>query len=250
MLISLIGAKAGLGTAQGVLQAAYSVVNSAGYQAAQGALKASEGTLDTAKKAADASMLAAKGTLSAAQATANVSISAAEASLNAAKTGCDELHVWKLAEDALTSYLKVEDGLLAAADKMEQDLSKAAEKVAFDAANAAIAVAKSATKELEAAKAIVNEVEKGVDHVLALGKWLVDHAGNIFNLKQVELGGSLGGASNKQPFILHIRGTFADCPVDVHAEFTPGQAEDMVKKVVMNWMDEAKKDITKFIKHK
>ncbi|KAF2207068.1 hypothetical protein CERZMDRAFT_107904 [Cercospora zeae-maydis SCOH1-5] len=244
---ALRGAQAGLAVAKGVLAAAQAVVSGPGYFAAKTAISAAQSSLDAANAAADASISSAKGSLSAAQAAEQGSITVAQKALDAAKTGSEELHVWNAAKDALAAFTTVATTGISAANATVQALSNCAERLAFDAANAALNAALSATKELDAAKSVLSAVEHSIDEFTSFGTWLVKHAGNIFDVKKVELSGSLNDAANKRPFIAHVVGTFADANVDVHVEFTPGQAEAFVKGLVMKFVDEAKTDIGKFI---
>jgi len=181
-------------------------------------------TLTLARASAAASIKIAQASLDAANAAANISISAAQASLDAAKKGCTELHVWQAAQDVLTSYLKAEAGLLSAADTILQSLSTCAEKLAFDTATAGLNLATTATKELDAAKSVLSDVESAADEFASFGQWMVNHSGNIFNVQSVHLSGSLNDAANaKKPFLASVKGVFADRPIDVSVDFVPGR---------------------------
>lgn len=241
-------ATAGLAVANEVLNKVRAVLSSAEYISSKAASEAAKAALDVAQKTADTTLAAAKHSLDLATAAANVSIMAAQGALDAAKKSSMELHIWNIAKDALSAFEATEAALLSAGDALLQDLMKSVEKIAFDAASAALAIAKSATKELDAAKAILSAVEGAIDEFAAFGQWLNKRLGNIFNVEKVELNGSLNDAANKKPFLAHIVGTFADYHIDEEVEFTPGQAEDFVKNLVMKYVNEAKADIKKFIK--
>lgn len=244
----MVGAQAGLATAKGALYAAQAVVHSAGYVAAQGAIAAAQASLTAANATAATAISASQGTLTAAQAAQAASVSAAESALNTAKTSCQELHVFDAAKATLSAFLQGEQAALTAADNLLQELSKCAEKVAFDAASAVLDAAKSATKELDAAKSVVQDVKHAADEFVGFGQWALKRTGNLFNVTKVEISGSLNDAANKRPFMAHIVGMFADAPIDVKVEFTPGQAEAFVKGLVMGFVEDAKKDMGKYIK--
>lgn len=46
----------------------------------------------------------------------------------------------------------------------------------------------------------------------------------------------------------HIVGTFVDAPIDVKVESAPGQAEEFVHGLCMGFVEDAKKDMDKYIK--
>lgn len=212
-------------------------------------MSAANDTLILARASAAASIKLAQAGLDGANATANLSINAAEATLNTAKKSCNELHIWQAAQDILTSYLQVEAGLLAAADAILQYLSTCAEKIAFDTATAGLNLATNATKELDAAESVLNDVESAADEFASFGQWMLNHSGNIFNVQSVHLSGSLNDAANKKkPFTASVKGVFADRKVDVSVEFVPGTAEEWVRGLVMGWVKEARGDIGGWIK--
>ena len=208
---------------------------------------AAQGTLDAARQSASTSIAIAQGSLDATKAATAAATSVAQSALAAAQQSCTELHVWQAAKATLDAFLATETQLLNAADALTAGLMTCAEKVAFDSANAGLKLAQSATKELDAAKAVVAEVEKGVDEFSAFGTWLVKKGGNVFNVKSVQLSGSLNDAANKTPFVARVRGTFAEADVDVSVQFTPGQAENFVKGLVLKFVDEAKSDLKRFV---
>jgi len=210
-------------------------------------MDAAQKSLDAAKASATLSIGIARDTLDATKTTTATATAAAQSTLDAAQKSCAELHVWQTAKAALDTYLAAETKLLAAADALTTVLMTSTEKLAFDAANASLKLAASATKELDAAKSVVAEVEKGVDEFSAIGSWVLNKGGNVFNVKSVQLSGSLNDAANKKPFVARVRGTFAEAVVDVSVQFTPGQAEDFVKELVLKFVDEAKSDLKRFV---
>jgi len=246
---SSTGAQGALRAAQGFLNGINAIIQSIGYKTALATLAAANDTLALARTSAAASIRLAQTGLDGANATANLSISAAQFSLDAAKQSCTELHVWQAAQEVLGSYLKAEAGLLAAADAILKSLSTCAEKVTFDTATAGLNLATTATKELDAAKSILSDVESAADEFASFGQWMVNHSGNIFNVQSVHLSGSLNDAANaKKPFLASVKGVFADRPIDVSVDFVPGTAEEWVKGLVMGWVKEAKGDIGGWIK--
>ena len=236
--------------AQGVLAVAEDVVNGVGYKVAHEAVTLAQGALDDAKKAADAALVTVNKGLADTTKIQAALVDDADKALSAAQKDCDESKVWGAAKAVLAAAISVEASVVADADKMVAALALCAEKVAYDAAVAALALAKAGTKEVDLANHALTLVKDGVDEVSALGTWMVDHAGNIFNIRVVQLSGALGDAVAKppQPLKAHIEGEFADASVKLDVSFTPGKAEDMMKQAFEQIMKEVKGNIASFVK--
>jgi len=237
--------------AQTALSVAEKVVDGAGYKLAHEAVNVAQDALDAAKKAGEAAMDVANKALAVTKDAQGALITAAQKELDDAKKECDQSKAWNAAKDVLTAYMNTEATLLEATAKAVTELASCAEKLAYDAAVAAVTIARSATKEIDLAKSAVSTVEGATNEMAALGSWMVKNVGNIFNVRKIELSGSLKGATAKPPVPLSakIDAVFADKEVDFSVEFTPGKAEDFLKSIFDKIMGDVKADVGSFVKH-
>lgn len=105
--------------------------------------------------------------------------------------------------------------------------AKASEFIAFDAAEAALRFAQENTAELNLARHAVEAAEGAVNLGLDLGKWVVSHAGKLFDIRKVEFRGSVAsllrheeGKSGPAPMV-HIEGAVMSEEVASHVEWEP-----------------------------
>lgn len=197
----LIAEKAGLLAAQGVATAALqvvrgvffaaeAVVHGTGFAAAEGAIGAAELALDGVLEVKTAALEATKGALAEIREAQNALIRGAKEALHAAETACDELHLFDIAKEALRSGEVLAQGCISGAQSAVDGLASCGEFIAFDAAEKALAFARDNTKELDVMRHAVEVAEGAVNLGLDIGKWVVQHAGKIFNITKLEFSGS------------------------------------------------------------
>ncbi|KAL8872337.1 MAG: hypothetical protein Q9174_002021 [Haloplaca sp. 1 TL-2023] len=238
--------KAGLAVATKVLDAAKAVVQGPGYSGARAAVAFYEKDLEIARGAANGAMSAANSTLQTTINVQNAAVSDAEKLLDNVQTAGKELQARNLAQKALAEYQAAETKVLNGLQSAVNALAQCAEKVAFDAANAALQIARANVKDVDIAKAAVEFAKTGVDAVLDVGSWVVQHAFNILNIRMIEVTGDLRGLC-KQGTQLKARvvGTFAEQNVDFTLDFTPAKGEQMAKDVFQKLMNDVKAGVLK-----
>ncbi|KAF4337443.1 hypothetical protein FBEOM_8672 [Fusarium beomiforme] len=225
LLAAQATATAGLQVVRGVFFAAEAVVHGTGFVTAEGAIGAAEVGLDGVRELKTAALNTAKDALEEVNAAQGRLIQEAIDALHAAQTASEELHVFDLARDALSSGESLAQGMINGAQQAVDGLSKCGEFIAFDASEAALRFAQSNTSELNLARHAVEVAEGAVNMGLDMGKWAMQHAGQIFNIRKMEFSGSIrslvSADASSDPLIINIEGTVLGEDIQVHIQWKP-----------------------------
>ena len=250
--IVLAAEKTGLGTAKAALAAAKAVVAGAGYAAASAAVDTYQEAVDTAKSSADAVLGAANATLEATRLAQDQLVATAQDTLTYTQEGTPERHVMfitlpavkspfqiaiDVANQALTAYWSVENGVLQGLQAAVDRLASTAEGVALSIANAALDVARANTKDLELAKAAVNVAGQAGDAVMDAGDWIVSHMVNILNVQKLDVDGDLRNVLQGGELSANVIGKFVEQDVDVRIGFVPGKGELLAQSLFHRLME-------------
>lgn len=161
------------------------------YIQSEGAVRAAELALQTAKRLLTPGLNLAKKSFTDVDTTQQILIQGAIEGLRFAETASNELKAFDLAKRGLAEGERVSQGLLKTAQKAVDELSDCVESTGFETAKKGVQFAKENTKELNLARHAVEKAEDAVELQLDLAKWATDHAKNTFNIKKVEFSGSV-----------------------------------------------------------
>ncbi|KAL0955635.1 hypothetical protein HGRIS_001868 [Hohenbuehelia grisea] len=184
--------------ADGVLKACNGVLEAAEYTASKGLITAAELALADVQKVGDEGLTAAKAAVVQFDSDTRHVMDVANKALEVIQHGGDD--AWHAAEKALDAFVAAQKPILAAAQKAVDDLLKSAEWLAYQSATAALTLAKHVTHGMEVAKKALDVVEKAEEGVLNLAEELVTGGLGAFDIKKIELKGTLKallGTSNK-----------------------------------------------------
>ena len=150
------------------------------------------------------------------------------------------------AKKALADFQAAEVGILKGLQQAVDTLAQSAEAVAFGAATAGLNVARANIKDLDVARSAVKLAGEGADGVLDAGNWLVAHAVNVLNIKNVDIKGDLRGMALKGAQLsADVQGTFAEQPIHFSVDFLPGKGEEFAKRLFEKLMGDAKAGLLK-----
>ncbi|KAF1994661.1 hypothetical protein P154DRAFT_581608 [Amniculicola lignicola CBS 123094] len=240
----LISEKAGMAAAQaiataslqamrGILYAAEGVVHGTGFIAAEGVIGASDLALEGIRVLKTEALNAAQSGLDEISNNEDGVIRMAIDALHAAETARNELHVFSFAKDALQSGEDMAQGIIGGAQGAMDALSSCGDFIAFDAAEAALKFAKDNTSELNLARHAVEVAEGAADLAPDIGKWAVQHAGQIFNIRKVEFSGLVRSLVHADeggpPLRVNIEGTVFGEGFEIHIVWKPDF--DLVKLI-------------------
>ncbi|UPK95817.1 hypothetical protein LCI18_006752 [Fusarium solani-melongenae] len=161
------------------------------YIQSEGAVRAAELALQTARQALTPGLNLAKQSFTKVNTTQQALIQGAIEGLRFAETASDELKLFELAKRGLAEGERVTQALLNTAQKAVDELSSCVEFVGFETAKKGVQFAKENTKELNLARHAVETAEDAVELELDLAKWATDHAKTTFNIRKVEFSGSV-----------------------------------------------------------
>ncbi|RSL59533.1 hypothetical protein CEP54_007216 [Fusarium duplospermum] len=225
LLAAQATATAGLQVVRGVFFAAEALVHGTGFVAAEGAIGAAEVALDSVRDLKTAALNTAKDALEEVNEAQRSLIQDAIDALHAAQTASEELHVFDLARDALGAGESIAQGMINGAQEAVDGLSKCGEFIAFDASEAALRFAQSNTSELNLARDAVEVAEGAVNMGLDMGKWAMQHAGQVFNIRKMEFSGStkslVAADASTPPLVMNIEGTVLGEDFQVHIQWKP-----------------------------
>ena len=220
--------------AEGILAGAERIVQGPAYLLAQSLVSDAEKALEGARTIADAALDAVKKGLTDIKAAQALLVNAAETALETARTTCNELKVWDSAKEILVSAAKLAVAAINAAQKAIDGLLSCAEYLAYEAATEALKFAKANSKDLDIAKHAVSVVQDGTDLVLEAGQWMVNAAGNIFDVQKVHVQGSLQALlsedpEKKKPLIAHVEFRFMGHEDVIDINYLPGSTGAFLK---------------------
>ena len=195
--------------ADGVLDACEDVVKGADYITTKGLIPLAEDALAAAQKAGDAAFATAQGALKVADKVTGEALMLVQKTLDEVKKGGDS--VFRAAESAMNQFIEVQKAVLDAAQKAIDDLVKSVEWLAYQVASGALDVAKHATAAVDMAEKALSAVQSDVDAVSNISEDVIDNLENIFDIKKIELDGTLTGllGQSDQHFTALIKGKVA-----------------------------------------
>ncbi|KAF3935290.1 hypothetical protein ABW19_dt0205397 [Dactylella cylindrospora] len=230
--------KAAFETAKGVLNAAKAIVEGPGYKLAEGTMIAARNSLEAAKVTGKAAIDGASSTLTGVTIAQNGLVDGAQQGLQFTKTAGNELKLWKLAEQALDTYLIQSNNLITGLQKGVNGLTQTAEYIAFTTAQKTLQLARENIGDMTLLRKGIDVVEEGSKTGLRIAAWATKALGNLFDIESIIMTAQLSGLAKSGRFTARIVGDVANKRVDLTIDFTVGDAkkfvEDIFKKL---WAD-------------
>ena len=219
-------ATASLQFVRGVLYAAEAVVQGAGYAAAEGAIATASVALDGVRIVKTEAFDFAKDGLEEIRKAQDVAIQYAIDALHEAEHLSDELQVFDYAKEALKRGEVVALGMVSGAQGAVDGLSHCGEFIALDAAEKGLKFAQDNTSELNLARHAVVVAREAVNIGLDIGRWAVQHAGQIFDIRKIEFSGSVRSLVHAEeggpPLTATIEGTVLGEEIRIDIVWKPG----------------------------
>jgi hypothetical protein len=238
-----------LETAKGVLTGVQKTIDGPGYAAAKGSVNSYQQLVNDARTTANASLNTANLAVQETQHAQDQLVDKADNALQLVQSSGIEKHAADAATGLLKDYQIAEAKLLAKLSKAVDDLADTAEAAALKLAQAGLAVAQANTKDVDLARAAITEGAKASGQVMDAAGWMMDHTGNILNLRSVTLTGDFRGmAIGSSELSAQVVGTFAEHDINFAVDFTPGKGEEMAKRVFQRLLDDMKSGLLKIAK--
>ncbi|KAK7178411.1 hypothetical protein PSPO01_15541 [Paraphaeosphaeria sporulosa] len=238
--IRLAAAKAGLATANGLLEAAKAVVETPGYLAAQAAITTAQTSLSVAKQAADTNLSLANAALQQTQTTQAALVSAAQQAVTATSQGV-EAAALNSAKLALQTYSDAEAKVIAGLNAAIQAVKTGLEAAALSSAQAALQEAQQNARDIDVARQALNAAQGAAGSVTQAADWITRHSTDILDVRKVEIEADLRGVVEKGiKLTANVSATFASKDVEFSIDLKIGDGDQFVKDIFNKFMGDIK----------
>ncbi|MGY6276136.1 hypothetical protein [Methylomonas sp. MgM2] len=231
---------AGLTAAEGVLKAVQQGGKYAAFESAKKTLEAVRyggqyGALEAAKKSLELTRIGVE----------YGALEAAKQSLALVKQG-SEYTTWRAAEQSLNAVQTTGSAALTAAEKTLASIGTSAVYLALEAAKRNLDIVKHGSSAIafESAKAALEAAKQGSTAMLGLAKLAASHAGDLIDIRQVRLSGSLKAIERGQLFQAEVDMSVLSKDAGGSFELDVRQPAVFVESLFVQALNEAKALVT------
>jgi hypothetical protein len=238
----IAGLEVAMQTATGVLYAAEGVLNGLKYGGQYTAMESARQTLEAIRFGGKyAALETAKQVLEGVRIGGHyTALEAAKRTLAAVRTGT-EYAVWQTALQTLHTVQQTGRGALTEAEVALAGVGQSAVYLAVEAAKQALELIKTGTAAaaFESAKVALEAARHGAEGMLALAAYAAEHAGDLFDLKRVELTGSLREVKQGKLLTTSIEAAVLGHDYRLQLEFDVREAGKLIEEMFRHALDEA-----------
>jgi len=238
----IAGLEVAMQAATGVLYAAEGVLNGLKYGGQYMALENARQTLEAIRFGGRyAALETAKQVLEGVRIGGRyAALETAKQTLAAVRTGT-EYTVWQTAQQTLQAVQQAGRGVLTEAEAALSGIGQSAVYLALEAAKQALELIKTGTAAaaFESAKVALEAARHGAEGMLALAAYAAEHAGDLFDLKRVELTGSLGEVKQGKLLTTTIEAAVLGHDYRLQLEFDVREAGRLIEGMFRHALDEA-----------
>lgn len=238
----IAGLEAAMQTATGVLYAAEGFLNGLKYGGQYTALESARQTLEAVRYGGKyAALETAKQMLEGVRIGGRyTALESAKQTLAAVRTGT-EYTLWQTALQALHAVQQTGRAALTEAEAALSGIGQSAVYLALEAAKQSLELIKTGTAAaaFESAKIALEAARHGAEGMLALAAYAAEHAGDLFDLKRVELSGSLQEVKQGKLLTTSIEAAVLGHDYRLQLDFDVRDAGKLIEDMFKHALDEA-----------